>query len=48
VDGYLLTWKTQRRTTLDTKALREAHPDIAGEFSRTSESRVFATPRKTS
>mgnify|MGYP000852737425 CR=1 FL=1 len=47
VDGYLLTWKTQRRTTLDTKALRDAHPAIAGEFSRTTETRVFGTPKET-
>ena len=46
VDGWLLTWKTQRRTTLDTKALREAHPAIASEFSRTTETRVFGTPRE--
>ena len=44
---WQLSWKTQTRQTLDTKALREAHPDIAGEFSRTSESRVFAKPRET-
>lgn len=47
IDGYLLTWRTQRRTTLDTKALRDAHPAIAGEFSRTTETRVFGTPKET-
>lgn len=37
----LATWKTQTRKTLDTKALRAAHPDIAGQFTRASDSRVF-------
>ena len=44
--GYLLSWKPQERTTIDTKALRGAHPAIAGEFTRTTETRVFGTPRK--
>jgi len=45
--GYLLSWKAQERTTIDTKALRAAHPAIAGEFTRTTETRVFGTPRET-
>lgn len=47
VGGYLLTWKPQERTTIDTKALRDAHPAIAGEFSRTRTARVFGTPKET-
>ncbi len=47
VDGWLLTWKTQTRQTLDTKALRKAHPAIAGEFTRTTETRVFGPPKET-
>jgi putative phage-type endonuclease len=39
--GHRLTWKRQSRTTIDTKALRAAHPAIAEEFSRSSETRVF-------
>lgn len=38
---YRLTWKQQTRTTLDSKALRKAHPQLAEEFSRTSTTRVF-------
>ena len=45
--GYLLSWKAQERTTIDTKALRAAHPAIAGEFTRTTETRVFGTPKET-
>lgn len=45
--GYLLSWKAQERTTIDTKALRAAHPAIAGEFTRTTKTRVFGTPKET-
>ena len=38
---WRLSWKQQIRKTIDTKALRSAHPSIAEEFTRTSESRVF-------
>jgi len=38
---YSMTWKSQTRNTLDTKALKEAHPDIAAKFNRESSSRVF-------
>lgn len=44
---YKLTWKTQTRTTLDSKALRAAHPAIAGEFERTAETRVFRMIERT-
>jgi putative phage-type endonuclease len=35
------TWKSSSRSTVDAKALREAHPDIAAEFTKTTESRRF-------
>lgn len=35
------TWKVQVSKRLDTKALEEAHPDIAEAFRKPSESRVF-------
>jgi predicted phage-related endonuclease len=38
---FSMTWKSQTRNTLDTKALKEAHPDIAAAFNRESSSRVF-------
>jgi predicted phage-related endonuclease len=34
-------WRPRDRTTIDTKALRAAHPGIAGEFSRTTTARYF-------
>lgn len=37
----LCTWKTRSSERLDTKALREAHPDIAARFLARSSSRVF-------
>lgn len=41
-DGRTLaTWKTVTQRRLDTKALREAHPDIARAFERETESRRF-------
>jgi putative phage-type endonuclease len=40
-DKPLVTWKTQERNTLDTKALKAAHPEICDEFMRKSETRVF-------
>lgn len=41
IGRYRISWKTQTRTTLDTKRLRVDHPSIAAEFERTSTSRVF-------
>ena len=35
------TWKSQSASRLDQKALAEAHPDIAAQFRKTSETRVF-------
>lgn len=37
----LATWKTQQRKSLDQKAFAEALPDIAEQFKRVSETRVF-------
>jgi putative phage-type endonuclease len=37
----VVSWKTQSRTSIDTKALELSYPDIASQFKRTSESRVF-------
>lgn len=37
----LASWKTQSRDALDTKALTEAHPDIAAQFRKVSNYRVF-------
>lgn len=35
------TWKRQSRESIDSRALKEAHPDIAHQFTRTSEFRVL-------
>ena len=40
-DKPLVTWKTQERNTLDTKALKAAHPEICDGFMRKSSTRVF-------
>lgn len=37
----LATWKTQTSTRLDSKALKAAHPQIAEQFSTTTETRVL-------
>jgi putative phage-type endonuclease len=37
----VVTWKSSERKTIDTKALREAHPALAAEFTKTSTSRRF-------
>jgi predicted phage-related endonuclease len=41
LDTPAARWRPRDRTTLDTKALRAAHPGIAGEFSRTTTARYF-------
>lgn len=40
-ESYRVTWRSQTRTTIDTKALRAAHPDIAEKFMRESTTRTF-------
>jgi hypothetical protein len=37
----VLTWKRQRNTFLDQKALKTAHPDIHKEFTRAHHYRVM-------
>lgn len=37
----LATWRSQERTIIDQKALKEAHPEIARVVSKTSSGRVF-------
>jgi putative phage-type endonuclease len=39
--GWRLSWKPQDRTSIDAKALRAAHPDIADQFTNTTTSRVL-------
>ena len=42
VDGKsLVTWKRQSRSSLDSKALKEAHPDLVEQFSKSSTFRVL-------
>ena len=36
-----VTWKVQKRTSLDSKRIKEEAPEIYDEFAKTSESRVF-------
>lgn len=40
-DGYRLSWKSQETTRLDSKALKEAEPEIWNRYAKTSASRVF-------
>jgi len=39
--NYRISWKNQMRETLDSKALRSKHPEIALQFCRVSEFRKF-------
>lgn len=42
VDGTTVaTWKTQERDLFDAKAFREAHPELARQFTKTTSTRVF-------
>lgn len=46
-NGVKFSWKTSERESLDTKALKAAHPDIASKFVKTSTVRTFrVTPPK--
>lgn len=40
-DRFKVTWKYAERTTIDTKALKAAAPDIYAKYSRTSGARTF-------
>lgn len=42
VEGYKANWKNVTRRDLDKKALKEAHPEIADEFTRESVYRRFS------
>lgn len=47
VDGRIVcTWKTQRRTSIDVKALRDERPDVAAEFTRITSNRVLRLTRE--
>jgi predicted phage-related endonuclease len=46
VGRWLLSWKPQERTTIDSARLRAERPDIAAAYSKTSESRTFAAPKE--
>ena len=48
VGSWRLSWKRQTRTTIDSKRLKAERPEIAAEFSRTTESRVFGVPKEIS
>lgn len=48
VGSWKLSWKRQSRTTIDTKRLKAERPEIAAEYSRASESRVFGAPKEIS
>lgn len=42
VDGKpLATWRTQSRKALDTKGIQAAHPELAAQFTKITDSRVF-------
>ena len=40
-DGYRVSWKTQSKSTIDSKKLMADHPDIYNKYVKTSSSRVF-------
>jgi predicted phage-related endonuclease len=42
----MVSWKTVRRTSLDTKELESAHPALVEKFSKTSQYRVMKTTRR--
>jgi putative phage-type endonuclease len=42
-EKYSCSWKTQTKTVVDSKLLKEKYPEIYKECSKTSESRVFRT-----
>ena len=37
----LVSWKTQTANRFDTKGFKQAHPELANEFNKSTESRVF-------
>lgn len=47
-DRWRLSWKSQTRTTIDTKRLKADHPELVAEYSKTSTSRSFLAPKEIS
>ena len=45
-DLYKVTWKKQERTTLDSKRLKEDHPEIVAEYSKTSVSQPLKITKR--
>ncbi len=41
IERPVCTWKSQTRTSIDSKALRAAEPEVAARFEKTTESRTF-------
>lgn len=46
VGRWRLTWKKQVRSTIDTTRLKDEHPDVAAEYAKQSETRVFGAPKE--
>lgn len=46
-NDYGCSWKTQSKTSIDTKRLKAEHPDIYAKYSSTSDYRVFRTKNLT-
>jgi predicted phage-related endonuclease len=47
-DGHkLCTWKTESRKTIDTARLKAEQPDIAAQYIRETQSRVFRLAKET-
>lgn len=40
-ESYKISWRPQKRTTLDSKSLKADHPDIYAKYSKITESKVF-------
>ena len=39
--GWSVSWKSSRRSTVDTKRLRAELPEIAAQYTNTTQTRVF-------
>lgn len=46
VGEYSVSWKPQKRTTVDTKRLKAELPEVYEQYTKTAESRVFRTKKK--
>lgn len=47
VGGWLLSWKAQTTHSIDVARLRRERPDIAKEFEKATEGRIFGAPKET-